>query len=400
MPRIFKDWLTEYVAYASYTEAPKRMHFFSGVAAIAGALRRHVWFDQKRYKWFPNMYIVFIAPPGVVNKSTTIEIAMDLLRQVPGIGWGPSIMTWQALMTKFAEAKESFPVGDDLYTQCALTLEANEFGLLLDPQDRALVDFMVALWDSKTGVIEKITKHVGSDEVENPFINLIAGTTPAWIAGNFPDFLIGGGFTSRCLFVYADKKEKLIAYPGLNVRSDDQQVRQALIKDLDHIANTILGEYTLSPEAVAWGIDWYKRHHEDPPEGLRDDQFGGYLSRKQTHTHKLAMVLEASRGDSMVIGIDSLVDATAMVSDLEGELPKVFAKIGMSEDAVAADRLLTYIRQRQVLPYSDAYQYIHASFPNARDFEGIVKGLVAAGLILLKQIPGGFLLEVAQPPAA
>jgi hypothetical protein len=77
-----------------------------------------------------------------------------------------------------------------------------------------MVDLLVSLWDGKQGAFEKKTKGSGSDSVENPWINLIACTTPAWIAGNFPEYMIGGGFTSRCIFVYAEKKAKLVAYPS------------------------------------------------------------------------------------------------------------------------------------------------------------------------------------------
>lgn len=392
MPRQFKDWLASYVEYASYTEAPKRMHFFAGVGVVAGALRRHVWIDQKRYKWYPNQYIILVAPPGVVNKSTTIRIATDLLRQVKGIGWGPSIMTWQALMVKFSEAMESFPVGDMQYTQCALTLEADELGVLLDPTNRELVDFLVSLWDSKTGILDKITKHVGNETVENPYINIIAGTTPSWIAGNFPDYLIGGGFTSRCLFVYADKKDRFIAYPGLHIRPGDEQLQAALVADLEHIATTIFGEYTLSSEAIAWGTEWYEKHSTGIAEHLSDERFAVYFSRKQTHMHKLAMVIHAATSDSMVIGVESLVLANTMLEVVEKDMPAVYAKIGRSEESIATERLLTYIRHRQSVPYAEAYRYIHNEFPNGRDFEGIIAGLLKSGLIINLQVAGGFML--------
>ena len=71
MPRHFPDWLSAYVEYTSFSEAPRRMHFWAGVSAIAGALRRRVWFDQFYFQWHPNLYIVFVAPPGIVSKSTT-----------------------------------------------------------------------------------------------------------------------------------------------------------------------------------------------------------------------------------------------------------------------------------------------------------------------------------------
>ena len=69
--RNYSDWLKAYMEYAGYGEAPKYMHFWTGVSVIAGALRRKVWIDEIYFKWYPNFYIIFVAPPGVVSKSTT-----------------------------------------------------------------------------------------------------------------------------------------------------------------------------------------------------------------------------------------------------------------------------------------------------------------------------------------
>ena len=79
--RNFPDWITAYLKYASVTEAPRRMHFWAGVGAVAGCLRRRVWLDMKRFQWFPSFYIIYVGPPGVVTKSTTIDIATDLIKR-------------------------------------------------------------------------------------------------------------------------------------------------------------------------------------------------------------------------------------------------------------------------------------------------------------------------------
>ena len=174
MTRQFPDWLSAFMDYASYGEAPRHMYFWSGVSAVAGALRRKVWIDQAYFKWFPNFYIVLVAPPGIVSKSTTAGIAMNLLRKVPGIRFGPDVVTWPALISAFAEATEGFELNSEVHVMSALTLESSEFGNLLNPQDKDMVDLLVALWDGKPGTFEKKTKHSGNDSVENPWINLIA----------------------------------------------------------------------------------------------------------------------------------------------------------------------------------------------------------------------------------
>lgn len=387
--RCFPDWLKAFCDYASFGEAPRRMYFWVGVSAVAGALRRKVWIDQAYFRWYPNFYIVLVAPPGIVSKSTTAGISMNLLRRVPGIHFGPDVVTWQALIGAFAGSKEEFKytdpgTGEQLYLpMCAMTIESSEFGNLLNPQDKDMVDLLVTLWDGKQGAFTKITKMSGNDSVENPWINIVACTTPAWIAGNFPEYLIGGGFTSRCLFVYAEAKEKYVAYPGLVVPENLPEVERALVHDLEHIATTFVGPYTLDKSAVAWGETWYKQHYANRPDGLDDERFGGYIARKQTHIHKLAMVLAAATKDTQIISEADLFLANEMVTELEADMPRVFAKIGRSEASVQAERLLGYVRKRGKVKYEDAYRFIHAYFPDAQDFEGIINGLIRAGYIVL-----------------
>lgn len=399
MARNYADWLSAFIEYAHFGEAPPRMYFWVGVSAIAGALRRKVWIDQAYFRWYPNFYIVLVAPPGIVSKSTTASLSMQLLRRVPGIHFGPDVVTWQALVGAFSEASEMFPLNDDYLTMCAITIESSEFGNLLNPTDKDMVDLLVTLWDGKQGAFEKRTKMSGNDKIENPWINLIACTTPAWIAGNFPEYMIGGGFTSRCLFVYAQEKHQYVAYPGLHVPKNLHAAEDRLVQDLEHISLNLTGEYTLSKEAIVWGEAWYKEHYTHRPSGLDDDRFGGYIARKQTHMHKLAMILAASQRDEMVITKEDLATAYQMVTDLETDMPGVFSKIGRSDVSIQTDRFLSFVRQRREVPYSEAYRYIHAYFPSMRDFTDIVAGCVNAGFIRMEQRGNTMMLVSLQPPS-
>lgn len=395
MTRQFPDWLSAFMDYASYGEAPRHMYFWSGVSAVAGALRRKVWIDQAYFKWFPNFYIVLVAPPGIVSKSTTAGIAMNLLRKVPGIRFGPDVVTWPALISAFAEYTEGFELNSEVHVMSALTLESSEFGNLLNPQDKDMVDLLVALWDGKPGTFEKKTKHSGNDSVENPWINLIACTTPSWIAGNFPEYMIGGGFTSRCVFVYADQKAKFVAYPGQTVPKNHTEMAAALVTDLEHIS-CLAGEMRLTPEALRWGEAWYQKHYTVRNTSLDDDRFGGYIARKQTHIHKLAMVLSASTADDLKISAEHLAIADQMVSDLEPDMQFVFSKIGKSDNALYAERLIWFVHSKGRVPYHEAYRYVHSYFPSMRDFEDILAGCLRAGYIKLEQSGGTMTLSAGQ----
>jgi hypothetical protein len=382
--RNFDDWLTAFMDYASYGEAPRHMYFWTGVSAIAGALRRKVWIDQAYFKWYPNFYVILVAPPGIVSKSTTAGIGMDLLKKVPGVKFGPSVVTMQALLTALAESTETFEHNGEHFPMSAMTLESSEFGNLLNPHDKDMVDMLVNLWDGKEGALEKRTKHSGNDTVVNPWVNLIACTTPSWIAGNFPEYMIGGGFTSRCVFVYADQKSKYVAYPGLDVPKDMSGTAGKLVEDLMEIGS-LHGEYSLTREAILWGRRWYEKLYRERPVNLDDERFGGYIARKQTHLHKLAMVLSASMSSDLTVTDEQLAIADQMLTDLEPDMAMVFSKIGKTEESAYMDRLVEYVKRRRGAPFTEVYRYVHSYFPSMRDFEDMFTGCCRAGFLVLKQ---------------
>lgn len=344
MARHFPNFLEAYVDYAKFGEAPVSMLFWTGVCTVAGALRRRVWIDQAYFQWIPNFYVIIVSPPGIVAKSTTAATGMRLLRAVPGVKFGPDVVTWQALAQAFSNALEFVQMPDGKqHGMSSLMIESSELGNFLNPQDREMVDFLITLWDGKKGAIEKLTKTQGKDIIENPCINIIACTTPAWIEGNIPEYMIGGGLASRVIWLYTDTKRQYVAYPRLHVPKDFALIQQKLVADLTAISK-LKGEYVLHPETITWGEAWYKTHYENRPKHLDNERFGGYIARKQTHIHKLAMVLAAAQRDDLIILAGDLTAANAIITSLEHDMPKVFERIGTSIQAKGAVLLLNKVR--------------------------------------------------------
>lgn len=379
------DWLKSFVEYASFGEAPHKMLFWTGVSTIAGALRRRVWLDMKYFQWVPNFYIIMVAPPGIVSKSTTANIGMNLLRRIDGVRFGPDVVTWQALVETLGHSTEMVlnPVTGEYLPMSCITIASDEFGTLLNPQDREMVDVLVSLWDGKRGSFSKVTKSSGNDMVENPWINIIACTTPSWLAGNFPEYMIGGGFTSRCVFVYTDHKRQEVAYPDECVPPEFEAMQTCLVHDLE-IISTMVGQFDLSPEAREWGRQWYASHWRNPPALLSNEQFGGYLARKQTHIHKLAMVLSAACTSELVISPDILSAAADIVSALELDMPKVFERIGQTDITRGAHDLVSIVTAAGQISIKDCYAKLFKTL-SYKDFEVAVSSAINAGHMKMQQ---------------
>lgn len=390
--RINENWIKSYMAFSAESEAPDKFHYWTAVSAMAGALRRRVWIDMGYFQWTPNFYIIFVAPPGIVSKSTTAQIGMNLLREVPGVKFGPDAVTWQALTQSLAQSTEMVQMPDGLlHPMSPVTIVSGELGNFFNPSDREMVDLLVSLWDGQKGAFCKATKTQGNDRIENPWVNVLGCTTPAWIAGNFPDYLIGGGFTSRCIFVYSDYKRHLNAYPAKTLPANFGQMRKDLVSDLTVISN-LCGDYHLAPDAEAFGINWYEQHNKTRVPWLDNNRFAGYLARKQTHIHKLAIVTAAAQRNDRVITLDDLETAVKMVETIEGDMPKVFANIGRTAASLAVMDLVQTVRAFKVVSYVKLFQHAVRTM-GKKEFEDALNAALAAGYLATTQSNNELVVE-------
>lgn len=323
---------------------------------IAGALRRRVWIEERIFQWTPNFYIIFVGPPGIVTKSTTAKIGHRLLAEVPGIHFGPASITWQALIISLKEAQEHVELGEASTDENIITVERtpmacitsviSELGTFLKPSDDDMVDVLVDLWDGQTGPAwERKTKTSGEAAIENPWLNVLGCTTPGWMKRNFPEHLIHGGLTSRIIFVYADKKRKLVARPSklIDMKTFKEEGAK-LIEDLVTISQ-FKGEYDLDKPADDWHDEWYnKRLWAEKPLHMASDRFDGYKARKQTHVMKLAIVLAASQRDEPVITLEDMLTSERFITALENDMVKVFESIGVADSSRYVAEILTYVR--------------------------------------------------------
>lgn len=398
MSRHHTDWIKAYLRFTSHLEAPPAFHLWTAVSTIAGALRGKCWIDMGYFRWKPNFFVVFVAPPGIANKSSTSGVGMDLLRRVDGINFGPDAATWQALTQSLAMNVDTvpFPDGTHLPMSC-MTIAASELGTFLDVQNREMIDVLVDLWDGRNVTWKKITKTSGEDAIPNPWINLIAGTTPAWIGSNMPEYAIGGGFTSRCVFVHAESKHKLVAYPHLHIPPDHEAIKQRLVEDLVAISQ-LVGPFRLSDEAIEIGTKWYNDHWERTPEHLRDDRIAGYVSRKQTHLHKIAMVLSAARRDDMLITADELNAGLVLLGSIELSMNKVFNAITDDVDVKAIATFIGMLKQcGGGATKTELYRRLCTRMSFAV-FEEACRACIGAGHVQLRQLGDNLMVILLPTP--
>lgn len=378
MSRHYKHWLKAYCDFTSLFEAPLDFHFWTGISTIAGVLRRRVWKDELSYKWTPNFYIVFVGPAGIVTKSTTLNIGYQMLKKVKGITFGPDSMTWHGLARKFEESFEyaswKRPDGkEQLLPMSPLTCSVSELGTFLRPDDKGLISFLTDVWDGKERPFDHTTKDSGELKLEYPWLNVIGATTPEWIQENFPPSMLSQGIGSRIIFIYGETKRHLIAYPSRSRQpADYAKVEQLLIDDLTEMSK-LIGPYELTEAAYDWGTLWYQRHNFGTRSThMASSRYSGYLARKQTHLHKLGMVLAASQRDTLLIEKEDLEVAEKILETAEQSMIKVFESVGLVDEAKHVAELVAYVRTYKWITAQQLYKLCY-NIMSEKDFKQAIR---------------------------
>lgn len=327
------NWIEAYLAYTAESESPEEFHKWVAISAIAGAIRRQAFFNYEYFIVYPNMYIILVSPAGRCKKSTAMRIGRSILGQVPGIKFTTDSVTRERLIMDLSQAKNA-----DGHS--SMTAYSSEFASLLTSSGMDMVVFLTDIFDSPP-LWEHSSKTGGTQKITAPYLNLIGGTTPDWIAKAMPLDTVGIGLTSRIVFVYQDTPRVKPPFPVL---TPAQKALVPLLQaDLTTISN-IKGEYKWADEeAKQEYVTWYEGRIQKPnPTG--DPRLNGYFERKPVHLVKLMMVIAASQHDNLVLTSKDFRTALALFEEAEAKMPKVFTNVGKNPLAVDYDDVANAVR--------------------------------------------------------
>lgn len=97
MGRHLSNWLDSYVELLENTEPAKLFDVWTGYSVVAAALRRKVSLRLGRLVYYPNIYIVFVAEPGVARKTQAIKYGVEFLNTIPDIRMSSDSATKEAM---------------------------------------------------------------------------------------------------------------------------------------------------------------------------------------------------------------------------------------------------------------------------------------------------------------
>lgn len=337
--KIKDNWVMEYLRFTEHQESPTMFHLWVAVSVLASALERNVFLDRGYYTLYPNLYTVLVADSEVCMKTTATDIGMKILGQIenPPYIFAQKI-TPEALISGLCTECAVDEAGVVFKNACAV-IYAEELSVFLGREAYAsgMVSILTSLYGCRD-VWEYETIGRGKDIAYNTCINLLGASTPEWLRMSIPVDAVGGGFTSRIIFVYQDASNKENPHP--KITEEEKEMKKNLIHDLSLIRR-IRGTFEFTPKAREWYTKWYR--------GYRKTQSSGkpVTVRKKDIILKIAMCLSAAEGDTLLIQEENLSKATAILDANEQFLPEAMRILSSTPIGVESNKVATIIKKHE-----------------------------------------------------
>ena len=189
--------------YCEGTEIPDIFALWSGIMCVSSALGREAFVDQGVFTVYPNLYVMLVAASAKCRKSTSIMVSYKFIDKViPKINILCQKLTAEYLIGELSGtlSKEERVV----IPQASGIAIADEVSTLIDKNGFAsgLIPLLTKLYDCED--FPYGTRSRGKEFIKNPCLSLFGGSTVKWIKESIPIVSIGGGFTSRIVFVFKD----------------------------------------------------------------------------------------------------------------------------------------------------------------------------------------------------
>jgi hypothetical protein len=379
--RELPDFLEAYSRFTANTESARVFHDWVGLSLISSALRKKVKLHLGRIRVYPNTYIVLVAEPGKARKSVAISYGNSIMKSVEEIKISADAITREALLQDLElSAVDSFMPDGTAFKHSSLSIVSTEFESFLGQktENAKMLVILTDLFDCAEAPWKYRTKNAGNTTIPSVFLNILGATTPESLATALPSAAIGGGLTSRILFIWADKKEKKVPIPFET--PETILLKEQLKRDYFAISQ-IAGDYVFTKDATCYWVEWYMKYEDlDTDRTCTDPSFNGWYSRKPMMILKLSMLYAASESSSLDLQVHHIEKAISKICATEQGMGNAFRSVGKSTITAEVDTVLTIIRSNKVISEPKLMRAVWRDLDSLK-FSNVIATILSTGRV-------------------
>jgi len=358
-------------------ETPSEYDFWAAVWTIGAAVGRSCYIDRPRAPIFFNWYIVICAESGMTRKSTVINFANDILE-----GCLPECADIIQNKTTPEKLWSLMANRSGQYGRSHIVLNISEMVTFFGREgySMGMPVLLTDLYDCPTKREGGGSVNYGTLPLINPFITLIAGSTPSWLARAINPDVIEGGFTSRVIFINSDYRKKLIFWPDELARPNIQAAKEYLNAIRDHAARL----HTIQPDekAKAFLTKWYGTRTFNA-----DTYSRSFESREDSHVLRLAGTLALSQLKSS-IGLSEVELALYAISRAKKSGRSIFkSAVSNLRLANGLDKIREVLLKRGLNGINNKELHLRVRYLlGTMDYNGVMDILIDTGAVRMYQV--------------
>lgn len=389
--------MSQYLAFTQDTESPKQFHRWAIISAVAAKLGRNIHIPFGHGNIYPNMYVMLVGVPAA-RKSTSIKISQKLVASSGYQNFAFTKSSREKFLMDFEIgfqnvsqmektdvaailAKEltpldmmalmdqpSFPTDpcSEVFVCC------DEFVDFIGQKNINFINTLTTLWDNLDNYPERL-KNSKSVNIKRPTINLLGGITPVSFSTAMPAEVVGQGFMSRVLLVYAEPNKRKITFPKL----PDETLKEKLSQLLRRVGQ-LRGQCTLKPDAASLIDAIYQGYHNIP-----DVRLQYYCARRLDHLLKLCMTIAAMH-NTLLISKDHVIEANTILVHTENYMSKALGEFGEAKNAKATQKIIEILTQaNEPISTEDLWVTVSQDLDRFQAMGEILQNLVVAKKILI-----------------
>jgi hypothetical protein len=345
--RLAGNWLAGFGFFTRESEASSQYLWWAAASTIAAALRRRVSARWQYDRIYPNLYVMLVGPAGA-RKSRAINFARKLSMAID-IPVAAEATSREGLIYHMMQHGQLQEMNGDLLPTSPLFVPASEFASLYRTSKESVMEFLNDIFDTesyddKPWTYE--TRNRDPDTIVRPYLTVISGATPSWIAENLGPAYIDHGLAARTISVYAQGPRFYRARP--NITPEMYEMHRCLVEDLKTISN-LHGEFRVTEDAWKWFVEWYTNIY---PQEKIDYRLSTYLTRKPLHLWKVAQIVSIAESSALVLDTIHFQTALAQLEETQKMMPKAFGAIGRNPLASRTDLILSTIESSREISRS------------------------------------------------
>ena len=264
---------------------------------------------------------------------------------------------------------------------CEMFIAIDEFNDFIGNGNIEFISMLGNMWDYN-GLYKNRIKTGKSVEIYNPTISIIGGNTPTGFALAFPTDILGQGFFSRLLLIYAERSGRKIAFPRPPAPAETERV----LKQLTEIKIAAAGTAKLSGRAESLLNRIY-----DSDNAIADVRFESYSNRRFTHLLKLTLLTTASRCSSTIEDSDVLY-ANTILTHAERLMPRALGEFGKSKHSDVSHKIMQLAEAtHDILTLKEIWKHVRQDLEKMSDLGQLLQNLVSAEKLQAVKGGAGFL---------